>query len=61
MKIEANVLLIRSRLNRKTRDYRARIMTLAEQYSVRLRIFNTFSKSELELDIKLDLSSKFQD
>ena len=34
IKIEANVLLTRSRLNRKTRDYTARIMTLAEQYSV---------------------------
>ena len=35
-------------------------MTLAEQHSVRLRILNTFSESELELDIELNLSSKYQ-
>ena len=59
MKIEANILLTRLRLNRKIRDYIARIMTLAEQYSIRLRISSTFSKSESELNIKLDLHSKF--
>ena len=61
MKIEANILLTRSRLNKKTRDYIARIMTLAEQHSVRLRILSTFSKLELECNIELDLSDKFQD
>ena len=61
IKIEANILLTRSRLNKKIRDYAARIMTLAEQYSVKLRISSMFSELELECDIELDLSSKFQD
>ena len=61
MKIEANILLTRSRLNKKIRDYTARIMTLAEQHSIKLRILSTFSESESELDIELDLSSKFWD
>ena len=58
MKIEANILSTRSRLNKKITDYTVRIMTLAEQYFVRLRIF---LESELEYDIELDLSSKFWD
>ena len=36
-------------------------MTLEEQHFVKLRILNTFSESELECNIELDLSSKFQD
>ena len=61
MKIEANILLIRLRLNRKIRDYVVKIITLAEQHSVRLKISSTFLKSESELNIELDLHSKFQD
>ena len=61
MEIKANILSTRSRLNKKIRDYTARIITLAEQYSVKSRMLYTFSKLELELDIELDLSSKFWD
>ena len=61
MKIKVNILSIRSRLNKKIRVYIARIITLAEQHSVRLRISSTFSKSELELNIELNLHNKFQD
>ena len=42
MKIEANILLTRVRLNKKIRDYRVKIMTLEEQHSVKLRILSTF-------------------
>ena len=59
MKIEANILSIKLRLNRKIRGFAARIMTLAEQHFVRLRTSSTFSELELELDIELDLYSKF--
>ena len=61
MKIEANLLLIRLRLNRKTRDYISKIITLAEQYFVKLKISSTFLKSKSELDIKLNLYNKFWD
>ena len=61
MKIEANILLIKLRLNKKIRDYTARIMILAEQHSIRLRTLSTFSRSESEYNIVLNLSSKFQD
>ena len=59
IKIEANVLLTRSRLNRKIRAYTARIITLAEQHFIRLRILNTFLKLESELDIELHLHNQF--
>ena len=59
MKIEVNVFSIRTRLNEKIKDYIARIITLAEQYSVKLRILSTFLKSESELNIELNLHSKF--
>ena len=36
MKIKANILSTRLRLNKKTRLYAARVMTLAEQHSIRL-------------------------
>ena len=59
IKIEANVLSTRSRLNKKIRDYVAKIITLAEQQSIRLRTLSTFLKLESDCDIKLDLSNKF--
>ena len=59
MKIEGNISSIRSRLNRKIRDYIAKIITSAEQYFVKLRILRIFLKLKLELDIELDLHSKF--
>ena len=61
MKIEVNISSTRSRLNKKIRDYTTRIMTLAEQHSVRLRTSSTFLESESEYNIELDLSSKFWD
>ena len=61
IKIEANILFTRSRLNKKIRDYIVKIMTLAEQYLIRLRTSSTFSESESKLNIEFNLHSKLRD
>ena len=61
IKIETNISSTRSRSNKKTRLYTARVITLAKQHFIRLQTLSTFSESGPELDIKLDLYSKFWD